>query len=204
MSKAAPILVTAFEPFGGESVNASWEAVKALPKTMEGHEVVRLLLPVEFGRSADIACEAVAALDPAVVLCVGEAGGRAHLTFERVAVNVMEARMPDNAGSSPQGEPVVAGGPTAYLSTLSPEGCAEAARAAGVPSEVSNSAGLYVCNQLLYRILHATAGATEAPSAVFAHVPYLPEQVICRPGVPCMDAGLAARGLAAALACAVC
>ena len=198
----APILVTGFEPFGGETINASWEAVRLLPDAIAGHEVIKLLLPVEFGRSGDLLVQEMTRVRPAVVVMVGEAGGRAHLTVERVAVNVMEGRIADNAGFAPTGEPVVPSGPDAYLSTLPVMACVEASRAAGMPAEPSETAGLYVCNQLMYRALHELAGK-DGVRAGFVHVPYTPTQVLERKGVAFCPSDLAAKGIAAVCEAAI-
>ena len=191
------ILFTGFEPFGGEAINASWEAVSLLPVTIAGHEVEKLLLPVEFGRSGDLAVEAMRRLRPDCVVAVGEAGRRPDVTVERVAVNVESARIPDNAGASPQEEPVVAGGPDAYLSRLPLNNCVGAAKSAGVPASISNTAGLYVCNQLMYRILHEVAASGGSIPAGFVHVPLTPAQAVGKQGAASMDARIAARPLVA-------
>ena len=204
MGAAAPILVSGFEPFGGEVVNASWEAVKLLPDEMDDHPVQKLLLPVEFGRSGDLIEEAAAELRPSVVIAVGEAGGRAHLSVERVAVNLMRARIADNAGFQPDGEAIIPEGPDAYLATLPVDACVAAARADGVPADASETAGLYVCNQLMYRILHAIACNNMHIRAGFIHVPHLPCQVLEKPGKPFCPADISARGIAAALRAALC
>jgi pyroglutamyl-peptidase len=201
-----PILFTGFEPFDGESVNASWEAVRALPDEIADHPLRRLLLPVEFGRSGDLAVEAMRQLRPACVIAVGEAAGRAEVTLERVALNVECARIPDNAGAEPQEQPVIAGGPDAYQTCLPLQACAEAARAAGVPTAISNTAGLYVCNQLMYRILHEVARAAAAIPAGFVHVPLTPAQAVAKLAMPSMESVTAARALKAiaAQACSTC
>ena len=199
-----PLLVTGFEPFGGQTINASWEAVRLLPAQIAGHPVERRLLPVEFARAGDAICAFIDELQPAVVLAVGEAGGRAHLTVERVAVNLMKAEVPDNAGYAPQGVPVLEGGPAAYLTTLPLEACVEAVHAAGVPAEESDSAGLYVCNCVMYRILCVAQERRLPLCAGFVHVPYTPAQVINRKSVPFCPAEFAACGLAALLEAAVC
>lgn len=201
-----PILFTGFEPFGGEQTNASWQAVCALPEEIAGHAVERLLLPVEFGRSGDLAVEAMRRLSPACVIAVGEAAGRAEVTVERVALNVECARMPDNAGAAPQEVPVLAGAPDAYLTRLPLVACVEAARAVGVPTAVSNTAGLYVCNQLMYRILHEVAASGACIPAGFLHVPLTPAQAVGKMAVPSMEASAAARALTAiaAKACEAC
>ena len=204
MAELAPLLVSGFEPFGGEQVNASWEAVSLLPELIDGHRVERLLLPVEFARAGELLFEEVCRLRPAAVLAVGEAGGRAHLTVERVAVNLMRGSIPDNAGLQPDGEPLVAAGPAAYLATIPVDACVAASRAAGVPAEPSESAGLYVCNSVLYKTLHYIAQGGLCIPAGFVHLPYLPQQVMQRRDSPFCPADLSARGLEACLRCILC
>ena len=199
MDVSAPILVSGFEPFGGETVNASWEAVRLLPDEIDGHPVKKLLLPVEFGRSGDVLEEAICAERPCVAIAVGEAGGHTHLTVERVAVNLMRARIPDNAGFQPDGISIVPGGPDAYLATLPVDACVEAAHKVGVPAQPSETAGLYVCNQALYRMLHAIACNHMHIKAGFIHVPYLPCQVLEKPGKPFCPADISAAGIVAAI-----
>lgn len=204
MSGTAPILVTGFEPFGGETTNASWEAVKLLPEEVAGHKLVRMLLPVEFGRSGDMVCEQIEAIHPAAVIAVGEAGGRAHVSVERVAMNLMRASTPDNVGFQPEGEPVVAGGPDALLATLPVDDCVEAARTAGVPTDASETAGLYVCNQVMYRILNYLRQTGRGVPAGFVHVPHTPEQVLRRREEPFVPARYSARAIEAIVARALC
>ena len=204
---ASEVVVSGFEPFGGQAINASWEAVSLLPDEISGHPVRKLRVPVEFGRSGDLVESAVRELvggegdgpgtAPALVLAVGEAGGRARLTVERVALNVEDARIPDNAGFQPHEQPVVEGGPDAYLARLPLARCVEAAREELVPTEISNTAGLYVCNQLMYRIIHDLEKINLDTPAGFVHVPYTPQQVITGKSYPSMPSELASRGLLA-------
>ena len=193
------ILLTAFEPFGGEIVNPSLEALARLPETVRSARLLRLTLPVVFGRSADLAIEAMAAEQPDAVLCLGQAGGRSGLTPERVAVNLQDATVPDNAGNQPRDCPVVPGGPAAYFSTLPVKAMTEAIRAAGVPVSLSLSAGAYVCNHLMYSVLHAAATRWPWMRCGFLHLPYMHQQVIARPGVPSLSLDDMVRGLEAAI-----
>ena len=169
------ILVTGFEPFGGEEVNAAWEAVRRL-RAPAGAELKKLLLPTVFGVSGDLLCAALAKEKPELVLCVGQAAGRAAITPERLGLNRMDASIPDNAGVQPREQPVVPGGPAALFARLPVEELAEAIAAAGVPAAVSDSAGLFVCNQLLYRLLYEMEAKYPAMRGGFLHVPCLPEQ----------------------------
>ncbi len=147
------ILVSAFEPFGGKETNASWEALKRI-KAPAGRELKTLLVPTVFGLSGEILLETVPEESPDYVLCLGEASGRVSLTPERVAINVRDASIEDNAGKKPHDEAVVPGGPAAFFSTLPIKAMAEAARRVGVAADVSNSAGTFVCNDLMYSLLY--------------------------------------------------
>ncbi|OZM70906.1 pyroglutamyl-peptidase I [Amycolatopsis antarctica] len=204
------VLLTGFEPFGGEPVNPSWQAVSTLVGGAGGggYEPVAVELPCVFDRSLPALREAIAAHRPDVVVCVGQAGGRAGLSVERVAVNLVDARIPDNAGAQPLDVPVAENGPAAYFATLPVKACAEAARAAGVPASVSHTAGTYVCNQVFYGLMHllATDLATEMPGVRggFVHVPYSPEQVAAAgSAVPSLAIGDCAAGLDALVRIAV-
>ncbi len=169
------ILLTGFEPFGGEEVNPSWEAVERL-RAPEGTELRKLRLPVVFREAGERLAEALAAEKPDLVLCIGQAAGRAAITPERIGVNLMDASGPDNAGFQPAEEPVIPGAPAACFAKLPVKELAAAIRAEGVPAEVSNSAGLFVCNALLFRLLHEIETRCPGMQGGFVHVPCLPEQ----------------------------
>lgn len=202
-SRPGVVLVTGFDPFDGEELNPSWEVCRALAgRTVEGLRVEACKVPCEFRRSIEAAAAAIRRFRPAVVLCLGQAGGRAHLTVERVAINVDDARIADNAGSRPIDEPIAAGGPPAYFATVPVKAMTAAMRAARVPAEVSNSAGTYVCNHLMYGVLHYLAAGGEGARAGFIHVPYAEEQVLDKPAVPALSIGTMARGVEAAIAAA--
>jgi pyroglutamyl-peptidase len=196
------VLVTGFDPFSGEQLNPSWEVCTRLPPTIAGLRVEILRVPCEFRRSIEVAAEAIERLRPALVVCLGQAGGRAHLSVERVAINVDDARLADNAGAVPVDEAIAAGGPPAYFATLPVKAVASAMRAAGVPAEVSNSAGTYVCNHLMYGVLHFLAASGAAGRAGFIHLPYAEEQVLDKPGVAALSIATMAKGVAAAIAAA--
>ena len=166
------ILVTAFDAFGGESINPTERALQQLPDRIGDAELIKLVIPTKFGESLRRAIEAaeVSAVD--VIVCLGQAGGRAHITPERVAMNVMDADIPDNAGYQPVDVPVVEGGPAAYFSTLPVKEMVAAME--DIPARLSNTAGTFVCNQLLYGLLHHFAGAKVR--AGFVHVPFITEQ----------------------------
>ena len=169
------ILLTGFEPFDHETVNPSWEAVRRV-KAPEGTQLIRHCLPVSF-QAAPVQLEDLIRQNrPDAVLCVGQAGGRSGISLERVAVNLMDAHIPDNDGFRPQEEPILIGGETAYLSPLPLKKLEAARKAAGIPAQISNTAGLYVCNCVFYAAAHLACQEFPAMKAGFVHVPYLPEQ----------------------------
>ncbi|WP_201797449.1 pyroglutamyl-peptidase I [Mizugakiibacter sediminis] len=187
MTKRLPcVLLTGFDPFDGEPLNPSWETVHALHGArIAGHRVAAAQLPTEFGRSLVELRRAIAAHRPALVLAVGQAGGRSRISIERVAINVDDARIPDNAGLQPVDRPIVADGPTAYFSTLPIKAMLAALQRAGIPAEISQTAGTYVCNHVFYGLMHQTA-RRRGVRAGFVHIPYLPEQAVRHRDAPSM------------------
>lgn len=199
MTRSPRILLTGFDPFGGETVNPSWEAVSALHgRRVGGHRIVALQLPTEFAASLKALRRALRELRPAIVLGVGQAGGRSRLSLERVAINVNDARIPDNAGAQPVDEPVVAGGPAAYFSTLPIKAMLAALREEGLPAEISNTAGTYVCNHVAYAMAHYTARQRGVRTG-FLHIPFLPDQAVSHAYAPSMSLDDVSRGLLVAL-----
>lgn len=186
------MLITGFDPFGGKTVNPSWEAVKLLPDIVGDFMLCKLQIPTIFGEAAKTVLEKSASLAPDVILCVGQAGGRAAVTPERIAVNIRDARILDNAGNQPRGEFVVADGPAAYFATVPVEKMAESICTQQIHATVSNSAGAFVCNDTLYSLLHHYAGTDVQVG--FIHIPYLPEQ-----GTPSLPLEAAVRALIAAI-----
>ena len=168
------LLITGFDAFGGSENNPSWMAVSSLPDTVGEFTLRKCLLPTVFGKAAQEVLAAAEEFRPHVILCVGVAAGRDAVTPERIAVNIRDARIPDNAGNQPAGEYVAQDGPAAYFATVPVTAMAQAIRDAGIPATVSNSAGAFVCNDTLYLLLHHFAGT---PTRVgFIHVPALPQQ----------------------------
>jgi pyroglutamyl-peptidase len=194
-----PVLVTGFEPFGGEKTNPSWEICRQLRKEIGGVRVETLLVPCEFRRSIEVVAEAIERLRPSLVLCLGQAGGRSRIGVERVAINVDDARIPDNAGVQPVDDLIAANGPPAYFSTLPVKAMAARMRAAGIPAEVSNTAGTYVCNHLMYGVLHFIAASGSRARAGFIHVPYSEQQVLDKKDVPGMSVATMVRGVEIAI-----
>ena len=168
------LLITGFDPFGGAAVNPSWQAVSRLPDQVGNYTLCKLEIPTVFGEATRVVLEKAAQFQPDVILCVGQAGGRASVTPERIGVNIRDARITDNAGNQPHGEFVASEGPAAYFATVPVLAMADAIEEAGIPATVSNSAGAFVCNDTLYGILHHYAG-TDVRCG-FIHVPFIPEQ----------------------------
>ena len=196
------VLLTGFAPFGGESINPSWQAVRTLHgKTIAGHRIVSRQLPVEFGASLKELRAAIRETKPALVLCVGQAGGRASMSLERVAINVDDARIPDNAGARPIDTEVVAGGPAAYFTGLPIKTMLAALHEAGIPAEVSQTAGTYVCNHVFYGLMHALRHRKVRGG--FVHIPYSPEQAAHHPGAPGLPVETVTHGLRIALRAAL-
>ena len=178
------ILITGFDPFGGEAINPSWEAVRMLPDTIAGAEVIKLEIPTVFGRSAGVIRDAVIEHNPDVIISVGQAGGRFAVSPERVAINIDDGRIPDNDGEQPIDTPIREDGPPAYFSTLPVKAMVTAMRNAGIPALVSNTAGTYVCNHVMYQILYLIEHEFPGKRGGFIHVPYSPQQVVNQPPQP--------------------
>lgn len=181
------ILVSAFDAFNKEPINPSLMMLEALPDELDGHTIIKQVLPTVFGASAELILQRIADVEPDAVLCLGQAGGRTAMTLERVAINVNDASIADNAGRQPVDQPIVVGGPAAYFSTLPNKAMVAAMREAGIPAQISNTAGTYVCNQVLYAVLHHLHERGLPARATFMHVPYLPSQVLDKPGVASMS-----------------
>lgn len=181
------VLLTGFEPFGGEGINPSWEVARALhSQVIAGALVHARCLPTSFGEAPVALAEALASVQPGLVIALGQASGRSEVSIERVAVNLIDARIADNAGQRPQDVPVRADAPAAYFSTLPIKAMRDALRVAGYPAGLSLSAGAFVCNQLFFELQHVLAGQ-DVPSG-FIHLPALPEQAArAQPPVPSMS-----------------
>ncbi|HML10931.1 MAG TPA: pyroglutamyl-peptidase I [Stellaceae bacterium] len=196
-------LVTGFEPFDGDRVNPSFEALRLLPPRLGALEVAHAVLPVVFGAALPALRASIAATAPDVVLCLGLAGGRSELSLERVAINIDDARIPDNAGNQPIDRPVVASGPAAYFATLPIKAAVVALRQAGLPAAVSNTAGTFLCNHVFYGLMHEAASGIRPFRGGFLHVPYLPSQAARQPGTPSMALKQIVEGIEIILATAV-
>lgn len=194
------IVLTGFEPFGGESINPALQAVEAVASSagfsVGSVSVHAVQVPVEFGRSVEVVMDAVRRWKADVVLMVGQAGGRADIAIERVALNLDDASIPDNAGNKPVDQPIDPEGPAAYFATVDAKAIVAAIRDAGIPASLSHSAGTYVCNHLFYGVLHnchdCHNGHKHHDSATtvrvgFIHVPFLPSQTVGKPAIPSMS-----------------
>jgi pyroglutamyl-peptidase len=193
-------LVTGFDPFGGSAVNPSWDAVHALHgRTIAGHRLMGAELPTVFGASLRRLEALMEEHRPRLVVCTGQAGGRGAISLERVAINVNDARIPDNAGARPIDVPIVADGPAAYFTNLPIKAMLQRLLDAGVRAEVSQTAGTFVCNQIFYGLMHLLAQpAWQGVRGGLIHVPWLPEQ-----GQPSMRLDEIVRALETAIACAL-
>ena len=199
------VLITGFDPFDQEPVNPSWEAARSLDGWRCGDVLVQARqVPCVFGEAIAVLKRAMAELQPDLVLCIGLAGGRSEITPERVAINLDDGRIADNAGHQPIDLPVVGGGPAAYFSTLPIKAMVRDLRAAGVPASVSNTAGTLVCNHIFYGLMHEIAlQARPGVRGGFIHIPYLPEQAARFPGAPSMALGTVIDALRVAVATAL-
>ena len=196
------VLLTGFEPFNGASVNPAWEAVRALKGWSGDDFLIEVLqLPCVFGFANRVLAGAIDEIKPDVVIAVGQAGGRADLTVERVAINVDDAPIFDNDRQQPVDAPIAADGPAAYFSTLPIKAIVAAMRERGLRASVSQTAGTFVCNHVFYGLMHRIAGTTMRGG--FIHVPYLPEQAAAFAGAPGMALEEIVEGLRAAVEVAV-
>ena len=182
------ILVTGFDPFGGEMINPSYEAVKKLPNEIGGNNIIKLLLPTEFINGIRVLEDAIKEYEPAIIISIGQAGGRSCITPEFVAVNCAKAKTPDNLGYLPKGEKVRLDGDNAYFTTLPIEKIKENLNNNGIPCHISNTAGTYVCNTIMYTSLYLAKNRYNfIKAAGFIHVPYIAEQAVHKPnGTPFM------------------
>lgn len=194
------ILVTGFDPFGGEPVNPAFEAVKLLPDAIAGAEIVKLEIPTVFGKCDVVVEAAIESKKPDVVLSIGQAGGRFDITVERVAINIADGRIADNDGNQPIDQVIRADGENAYFATVPVKAMVERIRAKGIPSSVSYTAGSYVCNYIMYCVAHSIAKRHPGLRSGFIHVPFMPSQAIGKPvNTPTMSIETIAKALEAAI-----
>ncbi|MFL2101380.1 pyroglutamyl-peptidase I [Desemzia sp. FAM 23991] len=193
------ILVTGFDPFGGEKINPALEAVKGLADTINGAEIKKLEIPTVFGKSADVVKAAIEDFKPDYVLNIGQAGGRFAISPERVAINVDDARIADNEGNQPIDVAIKEDGESAYFTQLPVKAMVTAIKKAGVPGEVSNTAGTFVCNHIMYQVQYMIQKNYPEIKGGFIHVPFIPEQVVDKAGQPAMSLSDMTKGLTAAI-----
>jgi len=197
------VLVTGFDPFGGESINPAWEAVKVIKDEIAGAEVVTMQIPTVVGKSIEKIHSKMVEINPDIVIAVGQAGGRFGVTPERVAINVTDARIPDNEGNQPIDEPIFADGDTAYFSNLPVKAMVQAIKDAGYPASLSNTAGTYICNHVMYGILYYIQKEFPHVRGGFIHVPFAASQVVEKPNTPSMAIADITAALEAAIQAAV-
>ena len=197
------VLITGFDPFGGETMNPAWEAVKLLKDEIGGAQIIKLQIPTVVGKSIQKIHEKMQEIHPDIVISVGQAGGRFGVTPERVAINVTDARIPDNEGNQPIHVPIFEDGDTAYFSNLPVQAMVQAIKHAGYPSVLSNSAGTYICNHVMYGILYYIQKEFPGVRGGFIHAPYATAQVVDKPQTPSMSLTDIAASLEAAVEAAV-
>lgn len=197
------VLITGFDPFGGESINPALEAVMKLPDTICGAEIIKIEIPTVFRKSLEKIEENIIKHNPDIVISVGQAGGRFGITPERIAINVDDARIPDNESKQPIDVPVFEDGENAYFTTLPIKAMIEEMKSENIPCSVSNTAGTFVCNHVMYGILYMAAKKYPNIKGGFIHVPYIPCQVLDKPNMPSMSAIDITKGLELCIKAAV-
>jgi pyroglutamyl-peptidase len=198
------VLVTGFDPFGGDSVNPALEAVKQLNgKVIAGSVIVTKEIPTVFGKAITFLEETIEEIQPDMVVCVGQAGGRPVITPERVAINLNDARIPDNDHNQPIDKEIVPGGPVGYWSTLPIKAMVKKMNNNGIPATVSHTAGTFVCNNIFYGLMHYLDSIGNSIRGGFIHIPFLPEQVVHNPGQPSMGLETIVKGLELAIEAAL-
>lgn len=197
------VLITGFDPFGGESINPAWEAVKLMKDEIAGAEIIKMQIPTVVNKSIEKIHDRMSEIHPDIVISIGQAGGRFGVTPERVAINITDARIPDNEGNQPIDVPVFEDGDTAYFSNLPVKAMVQAIKDAGYPSVLSNTAGTYICNHVMYGILYYIRKEFPDTRGGFIHVPYATSQVVNKPGTPSMSITDITASLEAAVKAAV-
>jgi len=193
------VLLTGFDPFGGEKINPAFEAVKHLPSNIKGHEIVKLEIPTVFGDSIRTVATAIEREQPDIVICVGQAGGTSVIKVERIAINLEEAEIEDNKGCRPDGSQIDAHGKNAYFATIPVKLIVEELLNNKIPAAVSYSAGTFVCNHVFYGLMQLLESTYSDTLGGFIHVPYLPEQVISKKNTPHMAQEMITQGLKIAI-----
>ncbi|ACD51641.1 pyroglutamyl-peptidase I [Clostridium botulinum] len=197
------VLITGFDPFGGESINPALEAVKKLPNTISNAEIIKLEIPTVFKKSLEKIEANILAHKPDIVISIGQAGGRFGITPERVAINIDDARIEDNEKNQPIDLKVFEDGENAYFTTLPIKAMVKEMQESGIPSSVSNSAGTFVCNHVMYGVLYMINKKYPNIKGGFIHVPYIPSQVVSKPNMPSMSIEDISKGLELSVKAAV-
>lgn len=193
------ILVTGFDPFGGEKINPSIETVKRLPGEIAGAKIIKLEIPTVCGKSVEVIEEAIIRYDPDVILSIGQAGGRADISVERIGINVDDFRIPDNEGGKRTDEPIDPQGPDAYFVRVPVKAMVEHIRERNIPASVSNTAGTFVCNHVIYGVCRLIDVKYPDKRSGFIHIPYLPEQALDKRNMPSMSQELMVEAISAAI-----
>lgn len=193
------ILITGFDPFGGEKINPAYEAVKILPDNINGAKIIKKQIPTVFRKSIEELEKSIIEEQPDIVICIGQAGGRTAITIERVAINIDDARIKDNEDNQPVDETIYKDGENAYFSNLPIKAIVEKIKDDGIPASVSNTAGTFVCNHIMYGLLYLINKKHPNIKGGFIHVPYLPEQVVDKSNVGSMSLDNITRGLVLAI-----
>ena len=193
------VFLTGFDTFGGETTNPSYEAVKLVPDTIDDILVIKIEVPTVFRKSIEKLEQSIEEHKPVIVMCVGQAGGRYEISIEWVALNIDDARIPDNEGNQPIDEPIFADGDAAYFSNLPIKAITNEIKKAGIPVSVSNTAGTFVCNHIMYGLLYLIQKKYQNMQGGFIHVPFLPEQVLNKPNTPYMSLEYIAKALIVAV-----
>lgn len=197
------VLLTGFDPFGGESINPALEAVKKVSNSISGAEVIKVEIPTVFRKSIEKIETALETHKPDIVICVGQAGGRFEVTPERVAINIDDARIADNEGNQPIDETIFRDGNAAYFSSLPIKAMVKEMNTNGIPASISNSAGTFVCNHIMYGLLYMIDKKYPNIRGGFIHVPFIPEQVVDKRNMPSMSLDNITKGLECAIKAAV-
>ena len=197
------ILLTGFDPFGGEPVNPAEEAVKMVSDNINGAEVIKITIPTVKTKSVKAIEEAIEAHSPDIVISVGQAGGRFDITPERVAINIDDFRIKDNEGNQPTDEIIQEDGQAAYFSNLPVKAMVKHMNDNNIPATLSNTAGTFVCNHVMYGILYMIDKKYPNIKGGFIHVPYIPSQVVTKPNMPSMSASDITKGLELSIKAAV-
>lgn len=197
------VLVTGFDPFGGENINPAYEAVRGLEDHILGVEIIKKEIPTVFHKSIEILEKLIIDENPDIIICIGQAGGRFDISLERIAINIDDARIKDNEGNQPIDAIIYEDGENAYFSKLPIKRMARKIREAGIPASISNTAGTFVCNHIMYGLLYLINNKYPSIRGGFIHVPYLPEQVLSKGNLPSMSLDNIREGLKLAIEAAI-